>query len=49
MPLVFEYDIQDAKFSKVQYINAICDTSDTCELKQMADMNGDGLLGVVAF
>jgi hypothetical protein len=49
MPLVFEYDIQDAKFSKVQYINAICDTSDTCELKQMADMNGDGLLDVVAF
>ncbi len=49
VPLVFEYDVQDAKFSKVQYINAICDTSDICELKQMADMNGDGMMDFVAF
>ena len=49
MPLAFEYDIQDAKFSKIQYINAICGTSDICELKQMADTNGDGMMDVIGF
>ena len=48
-PLSFDYDIQNSKFTKAFYYHDICASSDSCELKQTADMNGDGLKDIVAF
>ncbi len=53
-PLVFQYDGEYAvneSFTNIVYQHNICGAyvNAVCELKQMADMNGDGKMDVVAF
>ena len=52
LPLLFKYDGETGeteRFDRVIYQQNICSVSTVCELKQVADMNGDGKMDIVGF
>ena len=51
-PLTFKYQSESAEmeiFDRIVYQHNICSHSNICELKQVADMNGDGKMDIVGF